>query len=120
MALTDDDVQGWLDRYVEAWRTYDEDEIGALFSEDASYQYQPWDEPVRGREAIVASWLADTDPPGSWRASYRPYLISGNRAVITGTSEYVRGTFYWNIWSLTFDDHGRVSEFTEWFMQQPN
>ena len=51
-------LQLWLDKYVEAWRTYDSAQIGDLFSEDALYLYSPWDEdnPVRGREAIVAEW----------------------------------------------------------------
>jgi hypothetical protein len=35
--LTHDDVQRWLDAYVDAWRTYDPAAIGALFAEDATY-----------------------------------------------------------------------------------
>ena len=56
--MTTDDVQDWLDRYVRAWQTYDPDAIGELFADDARYRYAPWGEPVRGRDAIVASWLA--------------------------------------------------------------
>ena len=36
-------VQTWLDRYIDAWRTYDEQAIGDLFSEDATYRYHRWD-----------------------------------------------------------------------------
>lgn len=32
------EFQRWLDAYVAAWKTYGEDEIGALFSEDAEYR----------------------------------------------------------------------------------
>ena len=60
-------VQTWLDAYVEAWRTYDRDAIADLFNADASYAYHPYDaEPLRGRDAIVASWLEERDEPGSW------------------------------------------------------
>lgn len=48
--------QGWLDGYVDAWKTYDEGAIGELFSENARYRYHPWDERhavVSGRAAIV-------------------------------------------------------------------
>jgi len=31
----------WLDDYVAAWRSYDPEAIGALFSEDAEYRYHP-------------------------------------------------------------------------------
>ncbi len=44
--MTHDDVQAWLDRYVDAWRTYDPAVIGDLFTEGAEYRYHPWDEPI--------------------------------------------------------------------------
>ena len=37
-------LQVWLDKYVEAWRTYEPEKIGDLFSEDAFYFYSPFDE----------------------------------------------------------------------------
>ena len=44
-------LQVWLNKYVDAWRTYDPEQIADLFSEDALYFYSPFDEhvPVRGR-----------------------------------------------------------------------
>ncbi|MGH2736003.1 MAG: nuclear transport factor 2 family protein, partial [Actinomycetota bacterium] len=69
------DLQRWLDDYVRAWESYGRDEIGALFSEDATYRYHPWDEPVVGRAAIVEDWLSDRDSAGSFRARYEPHAI---------------------------------------------
>ncbi|MFN8376623.1 MAG: hypothetical protein U0694_27600 [Anaerolineae bacterium] len=40
-------VQHWLDRYVEAWMTYDEQQIGDLFSEDAEYYYSAYSQPLK-------------------------------------------------------------------------
>ena len=60
--MTHDGVQAWLDAYVQAWRTYDPADIAALFAENASYAYHPWDEGeavVRGRDAIVAACRAE-------------------------------------------------------------
>ena len=57
MPLTKEQVAAWLAAYLRAWETYDPDAIGGLFTEDATYEYHPFDEPVRGRLAIVASWL---------------------------------------------------------------
>jgi len=37
------------------------DGFGDLFSRAATYSYHPWGDPVRGRDAIVASWV---DPSG--------------------------------------------------------
>ena len=39
-----------------AWKTYDRDQVAALFAEDATYRYHPFDsgdDVLRGRDAIV-------------------------------------------------------------------
>jgi hypothetical protein len=117
--VTRGDVQGWLDRYVAAWQSYDRGAIGELFSEDASYRYHPYDEPVVGREAIVESWFEEPDAPGSFEARYEPYAVDGDRAVAVGTSSYASGAIYDNVYLLRFDADGRCAEFTEWFMKRP-
>src|SRR5688500_8239365 len=87
-------VQAWLDRYVEAWQSYDEGVIGDLFSKDVEYRYHPADEPIRGREAVVRSWVqpegnaSDRDEPGTYAARYVPYAVDGGRAVAVGESLY--------------------------------
>jgi ketosteroid isomerase-like protein len=118
--LTAERLQAWLDAYVEAWRTYDRDAIARLFSADATYAYHPYDdEPLRGRDAIVASWLEEPDAAGSWEAAYRPLLIEGDRAVATGQTRYANGKIYSNLYVLRFDGEGRCAEFAEWYMQHP-
>ena len=120
-------LQLWLDKYVEAWRTYDPAQIGELFSEDALYFYSPWDEdnPIRGREAIVAEWRREPDASGSWEAHYAPLVIEGNVAVAQGRTRYIRpdGSIdrqFNNIFVLHFDKAGRCERFTEWYMQPRN
>jgi hypothetical protein len=112
-------VQDWLDRYVEAWRNYDSEVIRGLFSEDATYAYHPWDEPLQGVDAIFENWMLTPDEPGSWEAKYRPAVVEGNRAVTTGITSYAAGRSYWNMWELDFDDEGKCTRFVEWFMQVP-
>jgi hypothetical protein len=125
-------AQGWLDRYVEAWRTYDPDQIGDLFAEDVAYRYHPYDEPVVGRAAVVASWLGESsadgastrDEPGTYDAVYAPAAVEGDVVVATGTSRYrdsadgpVTKVFH-NCFVLRFDEDGRCREFTEYYVQQ--
>ena len=119
-------VQTWLDNYIEAWRTYDPSKIGDLFSEEALYFYNPFDEhdPVRGRAAIVANWLEAPDAANSWEAHYEPVAVEGTVAVANGRTRYVRpdGTperEFDNIFVLHFDDTGRCTRFTEWYMRAP-
>lgn len=119
---TRSDVQDWLDRYIAAWRANEPGPIGELFSEDAIYHYHPYgDDPIRGRDAIVASWLEEGDPPDSWDASYEPFAVEDDRAVAVGWSRY-RATdkgperTYRNAFLLRFAPDGRCAEFTEYFM----
>jgi hypothetical protein len=117
-------VAAWLEAYAHAWQTYDAGEIAALFSQDASYRYHPWDEPLRGREPIVASWLEEPDAPGTYEGRYQPLVVEGEQAVATGRSRYLDpdGALkrqYHNCFVLRFDGEGRCGEFTEWFMLHP-
>ena len=112
-------VQEWLDRYVQAWRTYERDAIAGLFATDATYAFHPWDEPLTGADTIIENWLDSPDEAGSWEASYRPLLVEGNRAITTGTTRYSNGRSYWNLWEVDFDADGRCTRFVEWYMQPP-
>jgi hypothetical protein len=118
--LSREDVQAWLDAYIAAWRSYDEAAIVRLFASDATYAYKPYDEPVRGADAIAANWLEDRDEPGSWEAAYAPSLIDGRQAVATGETRYRTGRVFSNLFELEFDDDGRCSRFVEWYVEHPN
>ncbi|HLX55514.1 MAG TPA: nuclear transport factor 2 family protein [Ktedonobacteraceae bacterium] len=115
-------VQHWLDAYVLAWKTYDPQAIGELFSENAHYAYEPFSEPIHGRATIVASWLDITDTPGTYDGHYEPIMIEGDCAIASGRSLYFEQdgtTFkaeYSNIFMLRFDADGRCTEFREWYM----
>src|SRR3954468_6898565 len=90
------DVDRWLAGYVEAWRTYDREQIAALFSADARYRYHPYDEWVRGRDAIVRSWLGESTrggasppaQPGTGEAHHRPIGVGGDVAVVVASTTY--------------------------------
>jgi ketosteroid isomerase-like protein len=130
--VTREDVDRWLDAYVEAWKTYDRGQIEALFAEDITYRYHPADDAIEGRAAVVQSWLGEgdhpdastRDEPGTFDAAYRAVAVDGDVAVATGISSYrerpggavVR--VYDNCFVMQFDSEGRCREFTEWFMQR--
>lgn len=127
-------AQRWLDAYVEAWRTYDPVRIRALFAEDIAYRYHPSDEPVVGADAVVASWLGESDhegassrdAPGTFDASYAPVAVEGDTVVARGSTRY-RPTpgdpvdrIYDNCFLMRFDDAGRCREFTEFYARRPS
>jgi ketosteroid isomerase-like protein len=126
-------VAAWLDAYVAAWKSYDPEAIGALFTDDVKYRFHPYDDPVEGREAVVESWLGKgehegapgRDEEGTYNASYRPIAVDGDVAVASGSSTYTRGPcgpideIYDNCFVMRFDADGRCREFTEWFVKRP-
>jgi hypothetical protein len=127
-------VDRWLDAYVEAWKTYDRQAIGALFAEQVEYRYHPYDEPIRGRDAVVESWLGEGDHPdastpderGTYDADYRAVAVDGEVAVAVGASTYRSEPggpvtdVYDNCFVIRFDSQGRCREFTEWFVKRPH
>ncbi len=114
--------QGWLDRYVDAWKTYDPDAIGALFSADAKYRYHPQDEPLTGRAAIVGNWLEDKDDAGTYDAHYDVVAIDGDVHVANGWSRYFEKNGqprdeYLNVYICQFNAAGECTDFTEYWIQ---
>ena len=127
------DVDRWLQAYVAAWHSYDRGQIEALFAEDVTYRYHPYDEPIEGRAAVVASWLGEDTPagastrdqPGTYDAGYRAAAVDGQVAVATGSSWYrtepggpIEKT-YDNCFVIRFDQDGRCTDFTEGYMKRP-
>jgi hypothetical protein len=129
------DVDRWLDAYVAAWKSYDREQIGALFSDEVAYRYHPYDEPLGGRDEVVKSWLGEDedapagvsarDPEGTYDATPRAGALPGHAAVATGSSSY-RATpggpierIFDNCFVMRFDATGRCREFTEWYMERP-
>ena len=117
-------VQAWLDAYVQAWRTNDPEDARRLFAEDAAYYTNPFAEPVKGVDEIVRWWTVDPDPEGSWQCDYRALAVDAHLGVGRGWTKYLDETRssvdreYANIFVVEFDDEGRCTEFTEWFMKR--
>lgn len=119
-----DAFHAWLVRYVDAWRLNDPVAIGDLFSQDIRYAFDPFDEAVVGRQAVVAAWLADPDEPGTWEADYEVLAVDGDTYVAHGRTRYLtddRAAIdreFANVFVCRFDDEGRCREFTEWYMRR--
>ncbi len=130
--MTREDVDRWLADYVEAWKTYDPDQIAALFTEDIAYRYHPHDDPIEGRDDVIKAWRAEgdhpeagtRDEPGTYEAEYRCLAVDDDVAVATGESSYKESAdgpvvrVYDNCFVMRFAPDGRCREFTEWFMQR--
>jgi uncharacterized protein (TIGR02246 family) len=112
-------LQQWVDGYRRAWESNDPEEIGALFTNDATYLTEPYAKPIEGREAIVADWLERKDEPGDTTWSSDVLAVCDDIAFVQGVAEYFTQPprVYSNLWVVRLNDDGRCSEFTEWWMK---
>jgi ketosteroid isomerase-like protein len=121
-------VEAWLAAYRHAWSTDDPADIGALFTEDATYSPYPWPRdrrPWTGRDEITAKWISHGDSKIGWRFEHQILAVEGDTAVIEGWTEYDRGEAapweeaFANIWVVRFAPDGRARSFAEWWVQKP-
>ncbi|HEY7331428.1 MAG TPA: nuclear transport factor 2 family protein [Candidatus Limnocylindria bacterium] len=121
-------VERWIEGYRRAWASDDAADIGALFTEDATYSPFPWprgENAWRGRDTIVEKWQGRGDSKIGWRFEHEILAVEGDTAVIEGWTSYDRGEgepwdeAYANIWLVRFADEGRAREFAEWWVERP-
>lgn len=117
---TEQQVRAWVDSYVHAWTTSDAKDIRALFAKDAEYHERPYETSWVGRDAIVEGWLGrQAWQEGGWTFEWSVLMLTGNTAALQGTGVYKElGTFE-NLWVVTFDAHGRCTEFRMWNNEIP-
>jgi SnoaL-like domain len=119
-------TQRWLDRYVEAWRSYDPDAIRALFTEDADYYTAPFRKPWHGHGEILAGWEERRDAPDSWECEYEAIAATDDTGVGQGWTRYFTEdrsgieTEYANVFVMRFESDGPCREFTEFYFKRPS
>jgi hypothetical protein len=111
-----DHVTAWIDGYVRAWNSNEPDQIGALFTADATYRTEPYSEPWVGRAEIVERWLERKDETGETTFTWEPLAVTDDVAIVQGTTSYPAEIFS-NLWVIRLDADGRCRDFTEWWMQ---
>lgn len=117
--MTPEMLTDWVRRYRVAWESNDPQDIGSIFSAEAEYLTEPYAEPWRGRDEIVARWIEAKDEPGDTDFEFEVAVISGEYGIVRGTTGYKTPPprTYSNMWEVTLDETGRCSRFVEWWMK---
>ena len=113
--MTHDD---WLQGYRRAWIERDADLAATLFTADAIYREQPFQEPFVGREAIRRYWHDVTRSQSAIELRYGTPLATGRRLAVEwwanllndGSPVTLAGEFL-----LTFADNGQCRELREYW-----
>ena len=107
----------WIAAYETAWRTEGTAPVGRLFTQDATYQAAPFDEPLAGVEAIARFWEDEREGPNEvFTLTSEIVAADGDTAV--ARLEIVYGDppqrTYRDLWIITLRSDGRCRHFEEW------
>src|SRR5688572_13499914 len=85
-----DSFKMWLEAYGQAWENQDPQAAAKIFAADATYQETPFDEQIRGREAILQYWLEETYVQEQVKFSYEILAVSENRGIARWQASFAR------------------------------
>jgi len=116
---TQHEYADWLARYRRAWIERNADDASLLFTEDAVYREQPFQNPFRGRAAIRDYWHRVTASQTRVELQYGRALVDGRRLAVewwanletTGGPVTLAGEFL-----LLFADTGECRELREYWV----
>lgn len=113
---------GWLDAYGRAWETGDADAAASLFTEEATYQESPFEEPMRGREAIHRYWSQVPEQQRDVEFGYE--VLSASPALVHWWASFTRlasgaPTRLDGVLLLEFDEGDRCTSLREWWHAHP-
>jgi SnoaL-like domain len=118
--VTIEDLSSWLDAYGRAWEGRDADAAAALFTDEATYQWGPFEEPLRGREAIRERWASAVEAQADVSFGHEPLVVGGGRGfarwwvsfAVPVARQRVRLE---GIFEVALNDDASCREFREWW-----
>ena len=107
----------WITAYETAWRTEGTAQLGRLFTDDATYQAGPFEDPVAGLGEIARFWEDEREGPDeAFTLTSEIVAAEGDTAV--ARLEVVYGDpprrTYRDLWIITLSGDGRCRCFEEW------
>jgi uncharacterized protein (TIGR02246 family) len=75
-------VDEWAERYAKAWEDADAEAAAALFTEDATYLSNPFEEPYRGRDGVRRYWREVTATQSNVQVTIGRTMVSGSKALV--------------------------------------
>ena len=118
--LTIAKVESWLKGYEEAWETLDADKAAQLFTEDATYQEEPYKDPVQGRKGIHEYWATVTADQKDVDFTFEALSVMGNKGIVHWHSEFIQPSsgstiILDGIFLLEFSQEGLCRSLNEWW-----
>lgn len=123
--MNHDAFRSWLDAYGRAWERRDPQAAADLFTEDATYQETPFDEPLRGRTAIRDYWSHVPRSQEQIRFDYDILAVTEDVGIAQWRASFVRlpsktGVRLNGIFVVCLDAENRCKVFREWWHRREN
>ncbi len=115
--VTREHVLSWLERYERAWRTPGTAPLREIFSEDASYQLAPYEQPIAGLDAIASMWERERESPDEQFTMASEIVAVQDDTAVARVEVHYGGPpprEYRDLWIVRFDEGGRCVVFEEW------
>jgi hypothetical protein len=109
------DLEAWVDRYEQVWRTPGTDRLGELFTTDVVYRASPWADTARGLDALRVFWEDQRDGADEvFTMRSEIVAVDGATGVVRVAVDYGSGDSWLDVWIVRFAADGRVEFFEEW------
>lgn len=118
--MTVEALAAWLDAYRRAWEDRDPDAAALLFTEDGTYQWGPFEEPLRGRDAIRERWADAVAGQTDVSFGHEPLAVDDGRGYARWWVAFAVPTAQLRIrlegiFEIALDEGGRCHTFREWW-----
>lgn len=115
-----DSFKKWLDDYKKAWETRDPAAVRELFASQAVYVERPYQEPMRGVEAIAAYWAHIPRTQDDVHVHLEPLAFSGDLGIAHWWASFLKvpsgkRVHLDGVLAATFDASERCRMFREWW-----
>jgi hypothetical protein len=110
----------WLASYGRAWTSRDPEAAASLYSDDATYQVMPFDEPLRGRAKISAYWTNVSKTEERIYFDYEILAVTARYGVARWWASFAivpmgLETKLDGIFVISLDSAGRCESLREWW-----
>jgi len=118
--VTIEELSSWLDAYRQAWEGRDPDAAAMLFTEEGTYQWGPFEEPLRGRAAIRDRWASAVAAQVEVTFGHEPLAVGDGRGLARWWVSFAvpvacQRIRLEGIFQVALDADGLCYEFREWW-----